>query len=288
MDRLLVHFHVYYHYQVDYFIEKLKNINGVEWHLYVTFSEKNEDTFRKLLDLKPDAEFLKVENFGYDVWPFIKVMQLTDLDKYKYVVKLHTKRDVRRCSANVIPMKGAEWREALVDGVLYDREYFSKLIRLFEKDDSIGMISNLKTYSKRNWESYRPRILEEMGKLGLECKGDSFCMGTMFIARADVLKSLQNPLLQREVFLDTLDDDKRDFTSAHYYERIFSVLPWSVGLRHVPVSPLKKELFIIKIVRFAEKPVRWIFGIEKKGPYKRKFVRVLGMEFFIEPPKNEK
>ena len=70
--KLLVHFHVYYHDQVDYFIEKMSNINGCDWDLYVTMSEMNPETVGKLRQFKPSAVFIKIENLGYDVWPFIK------------------------------------------------------------------------------------------------------------------------------------------------------------------------------------------------------------------------
>lgn len=36
MKRLLVHLHLYYAAQCDYFVEKLHNISGCEWKLFVT------------------------------------------------------------------------------------------------------------------------------------------------------------------------------------------------------------------------------------------------------------
>lgn len=282
MSRILVHLHIYYHSQVDYFIEKMKNIQGVEWDLVVSFSQKDTDTLDKILKFKPDVKFFEVENLGYDILPFIEVIKSSDLSAYDYVVKLHTKRDVKKCAVNVIPLRGYEWRNALVDGVLYSPGHFCKVIDILEKNKEIGMISNLLTYSKRNWDSYSPWIEKEMHKLGLECKGDHFCMGTMFIARASVLRPLQSPLITKETFRDTIDDKERDFKSAHYYERLISVLPYSFGLTHIPVSPRKSDALLIKLARFPEKPFRWMFCIEKKGPQKRKFIRIFGMEFYLQ------
>lgn len=282
---MLVHLHVYYHDQVDYFIKKLGNIQGPDWDLVVTYSHYNEETERKLRELKSTVRFIEVNNIGYDIWPFIKALQTIDIDSYDYVMKLHTKRSVRRCTANVIPMKGFEWRDALVDGMLYNKDYFQKVLEKMEGDREVGMISNLKTYSKRNWESYRPGIEKELGNLGLKCEGNHFCMGTMFIAKTEVLKPLLSPYLTEELFKDTLTDTKRDFTSAHYYERLLSVLPSAIGMKHLALSPKLSEFLKIKTMRFLEIPVRWIFGVEKKGPQKRKFIRIFGLEFYIEPPK---
>ena len=285
MSKILTHLHVFYHDQVDYFIEKLKNINGINWDLVVTFSSPSAETEAKIRKFKPDAVFLQTENIGYDIYPFIHVIRNINLDEYDYVIKLHTKRAVRKCRVNVIPLKGWEWRNALVDGVLYSPGHFKKVIQTLEQNPDVGMISNLLTYSKRNWDSYSPWIENEMKKLGLECKDNHFCMGTMMIARSSVLKPLQNPLITRETFLDTISDTQRDFKSAHYYERLISVLPASFGLHHLPLSPRKRDAAWINLVRFPEKPFRWIFCIEKKGPQKRKFLRIFGLEFFLEPPK---
>ena len=89
--RLLVHFHVYYHDQVDYFIEKMSNINGCEWDLYVTMNNLVQETVDKLTVLKPDTHFIEMENVGYDVWPFIDVIKSVDISDYDLVMKLHTK-----------------------------------------------------------------------------------------------------------------------------------------------------------------------------------------------------
>lgn len=287
MKKILVHLHVYYHDQVDYFIDKLKNITGVEYDLVVTYSETNKETIEKIRNFKPEAEFFSTENLGYDIWPFIRVIKSTNLSNYDFVVKLHTKRPVKKCTVNVIPLKGYEWRDALVDGILYSPDHFSKLIKMMGENKNIGMVSNLLTFSKRNWDSYSPGIKKEMDKLGLEIKSNYFCMGTMFIARADVLLPLQTDKITRETFLDTINDRERDFKSSHYYERLISVLPAALGKKHLALSPRRKDSLVIKLTRFFESPFRWIFCIEKKGPEKRKFMRIAGIEFFIEPEKHK-
>lgn len=53
MKKLLVIFHIYYHEQIDYFIDKLCNINGIDWDLFITYTSESEETISKLRKLKP-------------------------------------------------------------------------------------------------------------------------------------------------------------------------------------------------------------------------------------------
>ena len=128
MERLLVHLHIFYHDQVDYFIHKLKNINDIEWDLVVTFTNRQEETIRKLQLLKPDVKFLELENYGYDIWPFIRVIKDIYLSKYSYVMKLHTKGPVSWCRPNIISLRDNEWRDALTDGLLYSPDFFKEIL----------------------------------------------------------------------------------------------------------------------------------------------------------------
>ena len=89
--RLLVHLHLYYHNQLEYMLQKLANINNCDWDLFVTVCEKNQNSIDKIKSLKPDAKIIKVDNKGYDIWPFLQVLNFVDLKNYDYILKIHTK-----------------------------------------------------------------------------------------------------------------------------------------------------------------------------------------------------
>ena len=97
MSKLLVHLHLYYQDQTDYFIERLSNIT-VPFKLIVTLTEDNADVRRKLLSAVPDADILLVENCGYDVYPFFQAMKHIDLSSYDYILKIHTKNSRNKLS----------------------------------------------------------------------------------------------------------------------------------------------------------------------------------------------
>ena len=89
-NKLLVHLHLYYHDQLGYFISKLKNITCA-YDLYVTYTTENKETNDKLHKFKNDVHLLLLENKGYDLYPFIEVINRVNLDDYTYILKLHTK-----------------------------------------------------------------------------------------------------------------------------------------------------------------------------------------------------
>ena len=72
---VLVHLHLFYYEQTDYFIKKLANINNCNWDLFVTYVEEDKKSIDKIKLFKPDTIFKKVENYGYDIYPFIEIIK---------------------------------------------------------------------------------------------------------------------------------------------------------------------------------------------------------------------
>lgn len=280
MSELLVHLHIYYNDQVDYFIEKLKNINDTEWDLIVTFSEKNEETIKKLKSLKPDVNLVEVENFGYDIWPFIKVVKSINLNDYKYIIKLHTKREVPKCRPNIITLRGLEWRNALVDGVLYNSEHFRNLINRFRNDEELGMAYSLLSSVSRDY--YDREVKDELSRLGLNKRNRYACMGTMFMMRTDALKPLQSDLVTEEMFRDHKPVSGSFLRNAHLYERVFSHLPANFGYKYLTTYTSKKDFLKIKLMKGLEPIGKFIFCCEREGTAHKKFIRILGIRVYEE------
>ena len=279
MADLLVHLHVYYHDQVDYFIEKLGNITCVEWDLIVTYSRWDDESAEKFRVFKPEVRFMKVDNFGYDIWPFIKVIKSIRLEEYKYIVKLHTKRSVGRMQFAGKSLKGFGWRNALVDGILYSKDYFRSLIDIFEKDKTVGMISNLYTHCDK--DPYEEFARKELSRLNLYKLERNICYGTMFIARSEVLKILQSDLIGEDSFKENAVSGST-FGPSHLYERIFSHLSVNYGYRHLGLIPEGKGYLKRKLIKGVEPVVKFLFCLERKGPERRKFIRILGISFYLE------
>lgn len=89
--RVLVIYHVFYEHLSGYYLDKMRNITSCEWSLIVTGDHLSQGTIDSIRELKNDAVFLKCNNIGYDVWPFIAGIKTVNLDDYALVIKLHTK-----------------------------------------------------------------------------------------------------------------------------------------------------------------------------------------------------
>ena len=72
-------------------IYKFSNINHCDWDLFVTYVDENEKSKNKILKIKPDTKFIKVKNAGYDILPFLKIIENVNLSEYDYILKMHTK-----------------------------------------------------------------------------------------------------------------------------------------------------------------------------------------------------
>lgn len=271
--KIFTHLHIHYHDQTDFFIEKMRSLEGLDWDLTVTLTSENQETKEKLRKFKPDVRFVTVENTGYDIWPFIKVMQTADLDEYDLVIKLHTKRGY--------PKKKKidyDWRDSLTDAILNDKAHLHKIIRRFETDSSLGMVSSLKYLLNRDF--YDEYVEKELNNIGLSKKASHACMGAMFMARAEVFKPLQQSSIDIKKF-NREDDVSGTFVSmAHIYERILSHLPENAGLRHIGITPGKFQSFRIFLKRYMENTGRLFFCLERRGPERKKVLEIFGVKVY--------
>lgn len=284
--RLLVHLHIFYHDQVDYFIEKLKNINEIDWDLIVTYSSYNQETIKKLREFKPGVICIESENVGYDIWPFVKTLKTATLNDYDYVLKLHTKRNTtEKKRINNLKVSGFKWRNYLVEAFLKSPAQFRIVLKIFENDSHVGMISSLETFSFNGWDIYEKKLRKEMKKFNLELHKGRTCLGTMFIARSEIFKPLvEADWLAPSYFNDQKATSGSNFSVSHIYERLLSLLPLSQGLKHDAISGNPNNSFKLNINMKIKRPIEWIFCLYRKGENHRKAMRILGMEFYIGKP----
>ena len=187
MRKLLVHLHLYYTDQCDYFVEKLRNIAGCEWDLHVTMVKHEPATEKKITSEFPSATIYIVENRGYDIRPFIQTIKAVDLDKYDFILKLHSKNyNTSKDKINGISYKGYALRDALVDSYLKSPSHFAKLLAYMESHTKAGMMCNNAFY--KNVSDGLPEdmglLKKELARIGIDCNDLHFCAGSMFLARA--------------------------------------------------------------------------------------------------------
>lgn len=278
MSKLLTVLHVFYHDQVDYFIDKLSNINGIEWDLVVTYSEFSAETEAKLKVFKPDVKMLQVGNAGYDVWPFIQVIQNIDFDEYEYVLKLHTKGQSKQ-RLNGVNFKEWLWRDLLVKALLKSRSRFAACIRLLETQSDIGMLCSYELY--KDMDGVLPEECEmlqnEAERISLEVTDEYFCAGTIFLARLDAFRKLKEIEFSEESW-GNLNKSHGNGTLAHVYERILCLLVADEGYRIETIIGSKKVSGKVFYKRKISPVFKSIFNIDRDPKTLDKYMILLGLK----------
>lgn len=278
MSKLLTVLHVFYHDQVDYFIDKLSNINGIEWDLVVTYSEFSAETEAKLKIFKPDVKMLQVGNAGYDVWPFIQVIQNIDFDEYEYVLKLHTKGPSKQ-RLNGVNFKEWLWRDLLVKALLKSRSRFAACIRLLETQSDIGMLCSYELY--KDMDGVLPEECEmlqnEAERISLEVTDEYFCAGTIFLARLDAFRKLKEIEFSEESW-GNLNKSHGNGTLAHVYERILCLLVADEGYRIETIIGSKKVSGKVFYKRKISPVFKSIFNIDRDPKTLDKYLTLLGLK----------
>lgn len=277
--KLLVHLHVYYHDQVEYFARKLRNISGCEWSLFVTMSVQDPVTVSMLKEVKPDAVFLQTDNVGYDIWPFISVVKSVRLEDYDLVMKLHTK-GLSPINIHHVRLDGYGWRNALTEALLKDEGRFRRIISIFLTSPGTGlMCSDIFLMLPLPWtDEDSPALDKELSRIGLDVKDRHFCVGTMFIARASCYRFLQEADITEDMF-PREQMSHSGGTLAHVYERILSMAPSAYGLKArglVSWPAVSAWLFADRIFSAA---FRNIFSINREGYDRHKVLRIAGLKF---------
>ena len=270
-SNILVHLHMYYPKQLNYMLKKLKNINSCKWDLVVTICDENTEIERKIKAFKPDAKFIKVNNVGYDVWPFIQALKQVDLDNYDYVLKIHTKNG--RQYHNYI------WRNVLVDSLLESQKRFKQNLELFENNPNIGVIGADEVMSTMtgNCTEENDLFWQFCEKHNLDLTKGAFISGTMFIIRANILKQILALNLKEEDFIGRQQTNGTG-TLAHVLERVFGRISELQGYTVYTVEN-PKYFFYFKFNAFLKR----IFAIQNRHYNGKKYkqINVLGFKIKI-------
>lgn len=226
--KILVHAHVFYQDMWPELAERLQSLTAYDYDLHITHVH-DDACFRELV-LKdyPRAQFHLVENRGFDVLPFVQLIQSINLEEYAYVVKIHTKRDTRPCELNRITFKGSDWRNESLS-ILESAQQFSSSIKHFEQHPRCGIIASRRLTVKVSKESnkrtnlrYRLHLRKQKQR---HRSNTRFVAGTMFIARATILQGLKD--ISPDQFEDKI---KHDGLFAHVIERYLGYLAHEQGM----------------------------------------------------------
>lgn len=233
-ERVLVHLHVYYNNQIDFFIKRLKNIDGCDWDLYVTYVNENKKVFDKIRKFKKDTVFIKVENCGYDIYPFLQVLRTVNLNKYDYILKLHTKN--YQAKEPYWHGKGWHWRNVLTNSVLGSKKQFKKCLNVLNSH-KVGELGSCETLVYMgNSAPEDTSMYEDVCKsLDVPTTKGHFIAGSMFMVKAKLMEVIRDLPYQHDDFSKSEHTGDKA-TLAHVIERLLGVLVEKQGYEIVGVK----------------------------------------------------
>ena len=215
--------------------------------MLVTFVEEHRDIIEDIQKDFPDAQIMVLPNRGYDIGPFVHVINQVNLDEYSYVVKLHTKRNMKDGSwLYHVDVSGAKWRNYLLD-FCQTQENVHKCLMAFAQNEHLGMVANYRLmtvdnhYDKEATQKAKQLLLN----LGLPVGQYGFVMGTMFMCRAQLLKPLKALNLKIDDFEEPQVDTQYS-TLAHVIERLLGFLIYAQGytIEDVITDHIRKHKFM--------------------------------------------
>lgn len=272
IPNVLVHFHLYYHEQIDFFIKKLKNIDFCKWDLFVTYSVDDIKSNEKLLKLKPDTHFRKLRNCGYDILPFFTVLNSVNLDDYDYVLKLHTKNYYNN---EFLVGSGYTWRNLLVDALIGSKRTWKNCLSIMDKNKDIGMIGANECIRSIQEDSDIMRANCSNERFGnINNSNFSYIAGTMFLCKSVILKILKEMCINENDFSNDIQM-KTNTTGqfSHIVERLIGKIVTYSNLRLYGIAN-HRYLLCKKI----KKIVQTIFSIKNSYDKKHKIITLLGFK----------
>jgi len=248
--------------------------------LFVTYEDEMAVAAARL-DF-PHARFVRCGNRGYDVWPFLKVLQTIRLDDYDCIVKLHTKRDVDGALPviNHAWLGGCCWRKNLLSFIATDRNW--RRAQKLLSTPCVGMVAGRRVVFRRgdlptaldgSFECAR----EELSKLtGLTVPQTAeYVAGTMFAVRSEVLRPIAKLRLEERSFEPSAGHQME--TYAHLWERMLGFLVCAQGMRIAAVDGSTRWRRLYYGRSPFGKIARFFFAIKYSAHRRTGTVRILGL-----------
>lgn len=258
MIELLVHLHLYYQDQTDYFLERLSNIT-VPFRLIVTMTDENDEIKSRIQSRFPGTQILKVENSGYDVYPFFQAMKQVDLSQYRYILKIHTKNRRRCLHVNHLHFYGYGFRNNLVQPLIGSAKNFNRAFSAITQSPNTGIVCP--RFFLVNKEAPKNYTLTEKLCRDYDIPYNReavFCSGTMFLCRSEIISFLLKndyTVLDYGEHLQTGNTG----TLAHSMETMFGMACSHLGYSVKGIRSTNLYYTLVLLLKLiTHKDIRWL------------------------------
>lgn len=198
----------------------LSHIKTTKFDLYITVPKCMSDVeIKNIIKEYPTATLYQTENRGRDVLPFLQVMNIIGTKTYDYICKLHTKKSAGRDLGTV-------WRKLLYFDLIGSNTTVSDIIKTFETNSTIGMITGKSTIldAQKYYLGNREKTDMLLDLLNLTVKEEyKFAGGTMFWVRPSIFEPLISLYAEDKLIFEE-EKGQMDNTLAHAIERFLGIL----------------------------------------------------------------
>lgn len=223
--------HAYYLDELPELLQCLKNI-PCGFNLYITTPENSVERVSSLAEKAGfKAAVIGMENKGYDLLPFVKLLPKLISDGVEVVCKLHTKKGAANLEG-LYPGIEPVWSDLLVKPILGSEETVAGILDAFASHPDLGMVGSASMYRSAQDLMYGNqadviKIVSQIDDRELPLENWGFFAGSMFWCRVNSMESLG-----AIVDLNAVQNESNNGDIASYWhalERVLGYLPNLVG-----------------------------------------------------------
>lgn len=231
--RIAVVIHVFHLDVLPELLGRLDNIK-VEHDVFMTVAPDKHEALRawmaeSSLDRR-SVEIVQVDNGGYDILPFIKMLPRVIEGKYDLVCKLHTKKGLANLE-KLYPEAGNAWLDLLLNPLMGSEEAVRQVLHAFATQPDLGMLGSADFYKSVRHLMYGNEVEVSRFVQLLQPSADpgqrwGFFAGSIFWSRPALLKGLVDliPALEQQV-VATKEQTGSISSAWHALERVMGLLP---------------------------------------------------------------
>lgn len=278
MKPILVHVHVYYGEMWGELERCLRNLVAYPCEVYVTYVKDNESFESQVRAFGHGVKLIKVENVGYDIAPFLHVLQQVDLSNYSYVAKLHTKRDMpAHAWLARSDVSGPKWREYLL-APFSTPEVLERCLQALEAAPQLGVVAHHRIILNQRQDKTYAEANRLAGAFcaqhNISLQRGAFVAGSMFLCRAHPLVRLKEIARENALVFEKPDPRHARADLAHVLERVLGYIFTSAGMDVRDVFSTREERFLSVLHIIVWRIFRFIFQI-KRTKHDRFIVKLL-------------
>lgn len=199
----------------------LKNLEKYDYDLYITadMNRVPDSVKDKIQSFKSGTVFFDSKNKGFDVGPFVLLLDRVDLKQYDIVIKLQSKGTRRgiRLVGNTI-FFGRQWFLSLISSIMGPRNIHLTIRKLSKQE--VGMIGSSDLIISETYDKIFVRNI--LKKYNIAIPDDyQYVAGTCFAIRSSLLKKIKSLKLNEGDFVVS---EPGHYSLAHALERYFGII----------------------------------------------------------------